>query len=61
MVNLLAQAIKCDDRDRAVTIIQTALGLESRDLFPKTWPKDRRRRAALIADWLSDEAHFLGL
>jgi hypothetical protein len=46
MTNLLAQAINCDDADRAASIIQGALGIESDDVvnycFPKTWPNDRR-------------------
>jgi hypothetical protein len=58
MVNLLAQAIDCDERDRAAAIIQTALGIESSDILPKTWPKSRKQRAAIIGDWLSDEARF---
>jgi hypothetical protein len=42
MTNLLEQAIKCDDGDRAAKIIQDALAIESDDVanycFPKTWP-----------------------
>jgi hypothetical protein len=42
MTNLLAQAINCNDGDRAAKIIQDALGIESDDVvnycFPKTWP-----------------------
>jgi hypothetical protein len=32
MTNLLEQAIKCDDGDRAAKIIQQALGIESDDV-----------------------------
>ncbi len=32
MTNLLAQAINCDDADRAARIIQDALGIESDDV-----------------------------
>src|SRR6478672_11744185 len=47
MSNLLAQAIDCDDADRAAAIIRDALGIESDDVvkycFPTTWPADRER------------------
>jgi hypothetical protein len=33
MANLLAQAIDCDDPDRAAKIIRDALGIESRQLL----------------------------
>jgi saccharopine dehydrogenase-like NADP-dependent oxidoreductase len=50
MTNLLAQAINCDDADRAASIIQGTLGIESDDVvnycFPETWPNDRERRAS---------------
>ena len=63
MSNLLAEAIACDDADRAAKIIQDALGIESDDVanycFPKQWPADRERRAAVIGDWLKTEARFL--
>jgi uncharacterized protein HemY len=56
MTNLLAQAIDCDDADRAAKIIQNALGIESDDVvnycFPQTWPTDRERRARIIGEWL---------
>ena len=46
MVNLLEQAIDCNDGDHAAKVIQHALGIESDDvanyIFPKTWPNDRR-------------------
>jgi len=32
MINLLEQAISCDDGDRAAKIIQEALGIESDDV-----------------------------
>ena len=61
---LLAQAIDCDDADRAARIIQDALGIESDDVvnycFPKEWPSDRERRARIIGDWLKTEARYLG-
>ena len=63
MANLIEQAIACDDGDRAVKIIQAALGIESNDVanfvFPKTWPADRERRARIIGGWLQTEARFL--
>ena len=63
MSNLLAQAIDCDDADRAAKIIQDALGIESDDVvncvFPQTWPADRERRARIIGEWLQTEARFL--
>ena len=59
MTNLLAQAINCDDADRAASII----GIESDDVvnycFPKTWPNDRERRARIIGEWLQTEARYL--
>ena len=57
MTNLLAQAIKSNDADRAAKIIQDALGIENDDVvnycFPKDWPTDRERRARIIREWLS--------
>ena len=45
MINLLEQAISCDDADRAAKIMRDALGVESDDVanycLPKTWPADR--------------------
>jgi hypothetical protein len=35
----------------AAKIIQNALGIESNDI-PKTWPKDREQRAAIIDHWV---------
>jgi hypothetical protein len=64
MTNLLAQAINCDDADRAARIIQDALGIESDDVvnycFPISWPTDRDRRARIIGEWLTTEARYLG-
>jgi len=44
-------------------IIQDALGIESDDVanycFPKEWPTDRERRAAVIGEWLQTEARYL--
>jgi hypothetical protein len=49
MSNLLAQAIDCDDADRAAKMIRDALGIESDDVvnycFPTQWPADREQRA----------------
>ena len=63
MTNLLAQAIDCDDPDRAAKIIRDALGIESDDVvncrFPTTWPADRERRARYIGEWLKTEARYL--
>ena len=63
MTNLLEQAINCDDGERAAKIIQDALGIESDDVanycFPKGWPTDRERRAAVIGEWLQTEASYL--
>jgi len=63
MINLLDQAISCDDGDRAAKIIQNALGIESDDVvnytFPKVWPTDREKRAAIIGEWLQTEARYL--
>ena len=42
MANLLAQAINCDDPDRAARFIRDALGIESDDVvgycFPQSGP-----------------------
>jgi uncharacterized protein HemY len=63
MANLLAQAIDCEDPDRAAKIIRDALGNESDDgvncCFPKDWPADRERRARYIGEWLKTEARYL--
>ena len=63
MSNLLEQAIKSDDGDRAATIIRQALGIESDDVandcFPVTWPADREQQASIIGEWLKTEARFL--
>jgi hypothetical protein len=51
MSNLLAEAINCDDPDRAARIIREALGIESDDVvgycFPTEWPADPERRRLL--------------
>jgi uncharacterized protein HemY len=63
MTNLLAQAIDCNDGDRAAKIIKRALGIESDDVvnycFPQNWPADREQRARVIGEWLQTEARFL--
>jgi hypothetical protein len=63
MANLLEQAIDCDDGDSAAKLIRDALGIESDEVanyvFPKTWPADRERRAAIVGEWLKTEARLL--
>jgi hypothetical protein len=63
MSNLLAEAIACDDPDRAARIIRDALGIESDDVvsycFPQDWPADREQRARYIGEWLKTEARYL--
>jgi hypothetical protein len=39
MPNLLAQAINCDDPDRAAKLIQDALGIESDDVVNYLLPE----------------------
>jgi hypothetical protein len=48
MTNLLAQAINCDDGDRAARIIQDALGIENDDVVNYCFPEGMagRPRAA---------------
>jgi hypothetical protein len=40
-----------------------ALGIKSNEIanycFPKSWPSDRKQRAAIIGDWLKTEVRFL--
>jgi len=64
MSNLLAQAINCDDANRAAKIIRDALGIGSDNVvkycFPTTWPTDRERRARYIGEWLKTEARDRG-
>jgi hypothetical protein len=63
MTNILERAINTDDGDRAVKIIQDALGIESNEVanycFPRMWPGDRQQRARIIGDWLKAEASYL--
>jgi len=63
MTNLLEQTINSSDGDRAVSIIQDALGVESDDVasycFPKIWPSSREVRARILGKWLQAEAQFL--
>jgi uncharacterized protein HemY len=62
MTNLLKQAINCDDRDRAASIIIDALGSETEELANfclKHWPSERKQRARIIGHWLHAEAQFL--
>jgi hypothetical protein len=40
MANLLAQAINCDDADRAARIIQNPLGIESDDVVNYLLPQN---------------------
>jgi hypothetical protein len=62
MTNLLAQAIDCDDADRAAKMIRDVLGIEIDDVvnycFPKEWPADRERRARYIGEWLKTESRY---
>ena len=63
MSNLLEEAINCDNGDVATRIIQEALSIELDDVanycIPKTRPTDREKLAAIIGEWLKEEAHFL--
>ena len=63
MSNLLAEAINCDDPERAAKMIRDALGIESDDVvgccFPTEWPADREQRARYIGEWLKTEARYL--
>ena len=44
MSNLLAEAINCDDPDRAARIIREALGIESDDVVGYCFPTRVARR-----------------
>ena len=50
-MNLLEQAINCNDGSRAAKMIRDALGIESDDVanycFPKEWPANHELRAAI--------------
>ena len=63
-MNLLEQAINCNDGSRAARMIRDALGIDSDDVanycFPKEWPANREQRASIIGEWLQTEARFLG-
>jgi hypothetical protein len=63
MTNFLEQAINSDDGNRAVKMIQRALGIQSDDVanycFPENWPSDREVRAPIIGNWLQTEAWYL--
>jgi hypothetical protein len=63
MSNLIEQAIKCDNGERAAAILKQALGIESDNVvnycFPQHWPRDRELRARIIGEWLQTEARFL--
>jgi hypothetical protein len=63
MSNLLEDAIRTDDGDRAAKIIQQALRIECDDVvrycFPKDWPADHELRARIIGEWLKTEVRFL--
>lgn len=62
-MNLLEQAINCNDGSRAAKMIRDALGIESDDVanycFPKEWPANREHRANIV-EWLQTEARFKG-
>jgi hypothetical protein len=47
-MNLLEQAISCDDNDDVVNYC-----------FPRKWPENREERARIIGYWLQSEACFL--
>jgi len=62
MANILKQAIECDDKERAASIIIDALGIETEELANfclKHWPSERKQRARIIGHWLHAEAQFL--
>jgi hypothetical protein len=46
-----------------VSLRRLSASIESDDVanycFPKQWPADRERRAAVIGDWLKTEARYL--
>jgi hypothetical protein len=54
-LHILTFDIPDDALERAVKMIQNALGIESDDVanycFPKAWPEDREQRARIIGDW----------
>ena len=62
-LHILTFDIPDDALERAVKMIQNALGIESDDVanycFPKAWPEDREQRARIIGDWLQTEARYL--
>jgi hypothetical protein len=63
MNNLLEQAIRAHDGDRAARTIQDALGIGSGDValfFPKSWPADREQRARIIGGRLHDRGASFG-
>ena len=61
-LHILTFDIPDDALERAVKMIQNALGIESDDVanycFPKAWPEDREQRARIIGDWQT-EARYL--
>ncbi len=62
MANILKQAIECDDKERAASIIIDALGIETDELANyclKHWPSQPKQRARVIGHWLHAEAQFL--
>jgi uncharacterized protein HemY len=62
MTNVLLQAINCDDRNRAASIIMEALGIETDELANfclKHCPSERKQRARVIGHWLHAEAQFV--
>jgi hypothetical protein len=50
-INLLEQAINCDDGDRAAKMIRDALGIESDDVTNYCFPKHRWPWATDYSDW----------
>jgi hypothetical protein len=53
-MNLIEQAINCNDGDRAAKIIRDALGIDSDDVanycFPKEWPANHEHHRRLATD-----------
>jgi hypothetical protein len=63
-LNVLEQAVACDDGDRAVKLVMDALGIVDGDVagyaMPLNWPSSRALRASALAEWLSTELRYIG-